>query len=528
VNKFAITNDMKKKITLFAFMSGLCFNLLMAQAPTWAEKVAPILFKSCTGCHHTGGAAPFSLTSYADAKKFSGAIHHAVETGHMPPWPPDTKYSQFAYQRALPEVDKKAILDWVDAGAPQGDATKAPSSPKYSNAGFIPVPDLKVQIPLFTVKSSKDDYRCFPVKSNLTVDKFITQLECIPGNGSIVHHILIFQDQANTCYDLDARDPEPGYTSFGGIGSNSAQLIGAWVPGAQPQVMPKGFGVKLKANANIVMQIHYAPGNVGQKDSTVLKLKLTEGSLRELSINAILNHSFGLTNGPLFIPANTTKTFNAKFTMPADATIINISPHMHLIGKKIKAFAVPPVGDTIKLIKIDNWDFHWQGSYLFKKPVKIARGTVLQSEAFYDNTVNNIHQPTSPPKDVSLGEATTDEMMLIYFTYTGYRAGDENIDLEAATALTSLNDTPLSKTDLTCFPNPASDVLTLRFDLKESENLGIQIFDYQGVMLKNFNNQIFQKGQNEKVLSVSELPQGAYIVKLSSEKTYGVQYFVKM
>ena len=118
--------------------------------------------------------------------------------------------------------------------------------------------------------------------------------------------------------------------------------------------------------------------------------------------------------------------------------------------------------------------------------------------------------------------------MLIYFTYTGYKTGDENLDLEAATALTSINDTPLSKMDLTSFPNPASDALTLRFDLKESENMTIQVFDYQGAMLKNFNNQRFQKGQNEKLLSVSDLPKGMYIVKLSSEKLYGVQYFVKM
>ena len=519
---------MKKFLTLIALCSGFFLNILSAQTPTWAEKVAPILFKSCTGCHHAGGAAPFSLTTYTDAKRYSGSIHHAVQLGHMPPWPPDTKYSQFAYQRALADADKKAILDWVDGGTLQGDATKAPIPPTYSNTGFIANPDLKIQIPIYTVATNKDDYRCFPVKSGLSVDKFITQLECIPGNGSVVHHILIFQDQANTCFDLDAQDATPGYKSFGGIGSNSAKLMGAWVPGSQPHVMPKGFGVKLQANANIVLQVHYAPGSTGQKDSTVLKLKLTEGNLRELSIAPILNHSFGLTNGPLFIPANTGKTFNAKFTLPLDATIINIAPHMHLIAKNMKAFAVPPTGDTIKLIKIDDWDFHWQGSYLFKKAVKLPRGTVLQSETYYDNTVNNIHQPNSPPKDVSLGESTTDEMMLIYFTYTGYKTGDENLDLEAATALTSINDTPLSKMDLTSFPNPASDALTLRFDLKESENMTIQVFDYQGAMLKNFNNQRFQKGQNEKLLSVSDLPKGMYIVKLSSEKLYGVQYFVKM
>ena len=218
----------------------------------------------------------------------------------------------------------------------------------------------------------------------------------------------------------------------------------------------------------------------------------------------------------------------AKFVMPADATVISLAPHMHLVGKKIKAFDVTATGDTIKLIKIDDWDFHWQGSYLFKNPVKLPKNSTLYGEAFYDNTMNNLNQPNSPPKDVSLGESTTDEMMLIYFTYTGYRAGDENLDLEKETALTSLNDTPLSKTALNCFPNPASDALTLRFDLNENDNVAIQIFDYQGVMLKNIDHQVFQKGQNEKTLNISNLPKGMYIVKIVSDKLYGVQYFVKM
>ena len=223
---------MKKNWTLIAFISGLFLNILSAQTPTWAEKVAPIVYKNCTGCHHVGGAAPFSLITYAEAKLYKSSIHRAVLSGYMPPWPPDTKYSQFAYSRALSDADKKAIMDWADAGAPQGDMTKAPTPPQYSNTGFIANPDLKAQIPLFSITSNTDDYRCFPMKSGLSVDKFITQLECIPGNGSVVHHILIFQDQSNICYDLDARDAAPGYTSFGGIGSNSAQLIGAWVPGS--------------------------------------------------------------------------------------------------------------------------------------------------------------------------------------------------------------------------------------------------------------------------------------------------------
>ena len=194
----------------------------------------------------------------------------------------------------------------------------------------------------------------------------------------------------------------------------------------------------------------------------------------------------------------------------------------------MKSFAVTPRNDTIKLIKIDHWDFHWQGSYLFKKAVKLPRGSFLKSETIYDNTASNEHQPSNPPKDVSLGENTTDEMMLIYFTYLVYRAGDENIDLEEATT-TSVFDPPLSITPLSCFPNPTAGSLTLRFSLEKKENLNIQIFDYQGVISKSVSTEeSFTEGKNEKTFSVFDLPKGFYFVKISSDKIYGVQQFIKI
>ena len=41
---------------------------------------------------------------------------------------------------------------------------------------------------------------------------------------------------------MDAQDIDPGYTSFGGIGVNSAKLIGIWVPGSDALETPSGMG----------------------------------------------------------------------------------------------------------------------------------------------------------------------------------------------------------------------------------------------------------------------------------------------
>ena len=115
-----------------------------------------------------------------------------------------------------------------------------------------------------------------------------------------------------------------------------------------------------------------------------------------------------------------------------DQSVLYVWPHMHLIGKQYKAYAVAPGGDTIRLINIPDWDFRWQEIYRFKKPVRIPRGSVIHIEGTYDNTANNPFNPFNPPQFIlSQGDMkTTDEMMTLMMAFLPYREGDENISLE--------------------------------------------------------------------------------------------------
>lgn len=39
-----------------------------AETPTFNRDIAPIVHASCAACHHPGGAGPFNLLAYHDAK----------------------------------------------------------------------------------------------------------------------------------------------------------------------------------------------------------------------------------------------------------------------------------------------------------------------------------------------------------------------------------------------------------------------------------------------------------------------------
>lgn len=506
---------MKKLFTLAIAVLPFCVN-----AQTWATDVAPILYANCTKCHNPNGIAPFSLITYGDAASEATDIKNAVMNRTMPPWPPDTAYRHFIHERILSQQEIQTISDWVDNGIQQGNLSQAPVPPVYSGQAEIVNPDEVVQIPTYTVNTPTDLYRCFVMPSGNTQDEFITRVEVIPGNRNIVHHVLVFQDQSNTCYTLDANDPGPGYTWFGDVGSPTATLVMGWVPGQGMWQLPPNMGIKLLQNTNIIMQVHYPGGTFGQVDSTQVRFTFSSGNVRQVYLDPAINHSTSLTNGPLYIPADSIKTFYAKENVNYNVSVISVAPHMHLIGKTICSYAIDPNGDTIPLIKIPNWSFHWQGFYNFQMPIHVPYGSTLHAYAVYDNTANNMENPNNPPQPVVVGESTTDEMMIVYFAYLAYQFGDENIIIDSSLlsstpeAYGSIVETPQLYAP---YPVPAAgNELNVNYFLPSAGAVILELIDANGKTVRVQNSARTGAGFNSAVINTKDLANGTYILRLTS------------
>ena len=76
-----------------------------------------------------------------------------------------------------------------------------------------------------------------------------------------------------------------------------------------------------------------------------------------------------------------------------------------LAGKDFTFTAVLPDEEQtrIPLIRIDRWNFNWQGTYAFAEPIRLPKGAWLEMEAHFDNTAENPVNPHSPPKVVCGG-----------------------------------------------------------------------------------------------------------------------------
>ncbi len=471
---------MKKYYSLIIFISTTFFT--HAQL-TWSDDVATIFYKNCTFCHNPAGIAPFSLVNYQEAYNYRLSVSPAVANGVMPPWTADTTYQRYSHERILTTTEKSKILNWVAQGAPEGNASNTPPPPVYNNEGFITqTPDLELSLPAYTSKATavNDDYVCFSIPTGLLVDKKIKAFEVIPGNSSIVHHALVYVDKSGT-YPTDTTSS----LCAGPTDANTTDLLGGYVPGALPTVFPGqgniNFGYTLQAGANIVLAMHYPEGSAGMKDS-VTKVRLffydDATTIREVKTAPVLS------NWNFTIPANTISPVSDTYNLPLNVSLLSVFPHMHLLGNSIESYAVSPTNDTIPLVRINHWDFDWQEFLFFKYMKKIPANSTLYGKATYDNTTNNHHNPNNPPQDVSAGLNTTDEMFLIYFHFTFYQPGDENLNIDSLTyEFYSVQIDEHQNSSIKVYPNPFVDYTTIEIMSNKKSTTSVYIYNINGELV---------------------------------------------
>ena len=388
-----------------------------AGAPTFSREVVRILQDHCQSCHHAGDIAPFPLVEYSDAKPRAFLIKFMTQTRQMPPWKAVEGCGDFKDNRRLSDDDIATIAKWVEAGAPEGNRADLPAQRVFSDDWELGAPDLVLaNNEPFTPPPGEDTYRCFTVPTNVTSDTWVRAVDAHPGDRGTVHHILTFIDTTGESVKLDEADPGPGYKCFGGPLFNTTGTLGGWAPGQRALQLPDNVAFRLPAGSRVVMQVHYHPHHDEMMpDQTSYGVYFSNApSPKELRILPIVNQTFTIPpNDP-----NYRVDASFFFPLPFPVKIWLVAPHMHLLGRKMQVNYTPKGGTEQCLIRIDDWDFNWQGTYRYAQPIDVPAGTTLSLRAWYDNSADNPRNPNNPPKPVSWGEATTDEMCLAFVGVT--------------------------------------------------------------------------------------------------------------
>jgi len=397
--------------------------------PTFHKEVSRILQGKCQQCHRPNDIAPMELTTYEQAVDWAQDIKRVVNEGIMPPWKPVAGHGKFRDGYGLTEQEKQDLLAWIDGGTPLGDAADRPEPLPARGEWSLGTPDKEFSMPEpFTPVRGRDIYRCFVIDPQLDEDKNVSAIDVLPGNRKSVHHVILYLDTTGEAEKLDAEEEGPGYSCYGGpgtpllsangVGNLSLDLLsfslGGWAPGARAQHLPAGTGMFLSKRAKIVMQVHYFTSVSVEPDQTRIGLYYSPGRVdKRLIFLPMVQTRLALQPGD----ANASVNFNFLLPPLLDAKVINIFPHMHLLGTDIKVEAMR--GNTVTpLIWIDKWDFNWQGAYTYEEPVALPALTNLRLTCKYDNSANNPRNPSNPPKLVRWGEGTEDEMCVAFLGVT--------------------------------------------------------------------------------------------------------------
>lgn len=499
---------MMRKIFFVLFLSSLLNT--KAQTTSFSEQVAPVIYNKCSSCHHTGGIAPMAFNSYEDTKKYAGMIAISAlnpKTKFMPPWMPDVKYSHFIDERILTENETALIKKWIEEGMPKGDPSAEPEQPYFPKGSQLGKPDITVSMKESYLHkgNNQDEYRIFVLPTNLSETHNVSAIEIQPGNPKIAHHIILGLDTTNTAEKLDEKDEDYGYAQYSGFGFFPTYYNwSGWVPGNKTRFFPEGISNVILPHSKILLQMHYGPSAIDARDSTVVNIFYDKNSGGRFIQGQVISPN-DIKDGPFYIPANTVKTFHAKYRIAQDYSLISITPHSHWLGKKWEIFAVHPNGDTTNLIRINDWDFNWQNFFSFEKFIKLEKGTIIYCNATFDNTEKNYRNPNRPIKNVTWGESAKDEMFLCYFAYVPYKIGDENIEIGGnVNYFNAINDNNSKK-------------LTVDYNINGNSSVNIKLCDQSGKAVQQLVSSVdTQAGKHSVNADLKGLKPGTYWCKMSS------------
>jgi hypothetical protein len=396
-----------------------------SSAPTFYRDVLPILQEGCQICHRAEGIAPMRFETYEQTRPYAAAIAAATRDKTMPPWFADARIGRFSNDPSLSPMQIATLAAWADAGAPAGDSKEAPAARHWAKSWTIAEPDSVLKMPKAVALPARGDveYTYEIVATGFKEDRWVRAVEILPSLRANVHHAVVYVRPPDSEWMRHApvgvpftasalTDPEDQRDAHW----TDSDVLLVYAPGSSPDNWPEGMAKFIPAGSDLVFQMHYTTNEHAGSDQTSVGLIFAKHppAQRVLTLQ--------LTNDHFVIPPGAPDyRVEARGTLPNDAILLSLFPHMHLRGKRFQYNVIH--GETNSGTRQDlemetlldvRYHFHWQMSYRLAEPRLLKAGTELQAVAWYDNSRGNPHNP-DPDSAVSWGEQTYDEMMVGFF-----------------------------------------------------------------------------------------------------------------
>jgi hypothetical protein len=381
-----------------------------AASPAFFGDVLGILQNRCQQCHRPGENAPMSFLTYADTRPWAKAIRDSVLTRKMPPWFADPNFGHFANDRSLSQSEMDTLVNWVDGGAPEGNPKDGPPPREWPPGWNIASPDAVFEMPqAFPIPpSGAIEYQYIILPTHLTADKWVDQVEVRPSDRAAVHHAVIYIREPGSPW-LTGKPTGAPFALPIANSLTTSDILMVYTPGNSFDHWKPGMAKKIKAGSDLILQMHYTAHGQRSADRTRIGVVFAKEPPRQ----AVLTLQMG--NDKFVIPpGEANHRVAVSGTLPNDALLIGLFPHMHLRGKAFEYQIAGPNGRVETLLKVDNYNFNWQIDYRLAEPRLLRAGTRLICAGYFDNSANNPRNP-DPSAEVRFGEQSWEEMMIGFF-----------------------------------------------------------------------------------------------------------------
>ncbi len=368
----------------------------VVDAPTYHQELRPIVDGKCARCHQPGGIAPFSLGSFDELYARRDASLAAVMERRMPPWQADSCCASYRHDWSLTEEERALFSAWVRTGARQGDPAAPPTRPTPVVGGLSRVDVRLAMAEPYTPQppaGSTDDVRCFLLDWPVDHDVYVTGINVLPGNRSIVHHLIVgvvSGGDVGKAVERDRKDPGPGFACAGGIGGiKVSAVLGGGLAASE---LPEGFGTKVSPGSKILLNVHYSTAHTPQPggDRTTLEVQ-TAGSGKQMKSMIVMNVAWMIGDAMRVRKGDPDAVYYYRFrptlfTGGKPVRIYAAHPHMHYLGSKFLLGILREDGTQDCLLSIPRWQFGWEQPYFLDPPKRLGRKDQVYVECHFDNS----------------------------------------------------------------------------------------------------------------------------------------------
>jgi hypothetical protein len=313
------------------------------------KEISPILNARCAQCHAPDGMA-MPLQTWDETRPWAVAIKEEILSRHMPPWPAERGYGAFANDDALTPRELEILTTWIDGGVPDGDGQPAPYVDHRAHWMMGNPPHIANPDPMAAPKKNADGSTRLILDPQLTTDTWISG------------------------FDFKTGDPMLRAAFFSVLGTG--QYVGGWTPWSTTLQLPKGVAIKVPAGSRIAVDLVHGPATPKADARAELGLYVPDGPVSATSDIVLKPDVAHLRDEK--------GRAQIEQTLLVSRSLLGVRVQMSAGGRAIELRARRPDGWTEPLLWIRNYSQQWQSPYVFKRPVALPAGSVIQVSSYFD------------------------------------------------------------------------------------------------------------------------------------------------